>query len=171
MHQGGRISGSVLLKLVGTATALLFLAMAIQAAPLHPWIPAIQFTYSEAAFRAVLAQWQADGVARFAWHFAIDFPFLLSYGLFGYLLAEHFLLSAQRSALFRLSIVWSLPAAAIMNAAENVFHLYFIKASTAVPALLYCIAGLVATIKWLLIAAFVAAVLFAKVGVRANALR
>ena len=160
-----------MLKLAAIVTALLFLAMAMHAAPLHPPIPAIQFTYSEGAFHAVLAQWQADGVARFARHFAIDFPFLVSYGLFGYLFAVHWLRGAERSAFFRSAAVWGLPAAALMDAAENLFHLYFIHASAAVPAPLYFVAGLVATLKWLLIAVFVVAVILAKVGMRANALR
>ena len=164
--QGARMSGSVSLKLVGTTTALLFLAMVIHAAPLHPPIPAIQFTYSEGAFHAVLAQWQADGVARFARHFAIDFPFLVSYGFCGYLFAAHFLRASKQCAFFKRSAVWSLPAAAIMDAAENLFHLHFIRASAAIPEALYGIAGAVATLKWLLIAVFIIVVLFAKVGMR-----
>jgi len=68
------MSRIVQLRILGSFTALLFLAMVIHAAPLKPSIPTIHFTFSEASFNSILAQWQPAGVARFKWHFAIDFP-------------------------------------------------------------------------------------------------
>jgi len=151
------------LELVGVFTTLLFGVMAIHAAPLVPSIPAIQFSFSEASFRAVLAQWQPDGVARFTWHFAIDFPFLVSYGYFGFRLGQHESFHLKRSTLLKSLLSWTLPLAAVMDAAENLLHLALVHAAMAIPAALYFVAGVVATSKWVLIVAFVLAIVFAKV--------
>jgi hypothetical protein len=151
------------LRLLGTVTALLFGAMAIQSASLEPSIPTIHFSFSATSFNAVLAQWQAAGVARFTTHFAFDFPFLVSYGVFGYALAAYTHLPRALPAILRRPFTWALPVAALMDAAENVLHLYFVHA-TAIPfPSLYFAAGIIATLKWLLIAAFVMGVLYAKV--------
>ena len=149
------MSRTVGVRLAGIVTALLFLAMAVHAAPLRPVIPAIQFTYSEGSFHAILAEWQSAGVARFRMHFAFDFPFLVGYGVFGYLYAMRSRRPLQRSESGTLCFFrWLLPAAALMDAAENLLHLHFIDASTAPPNALYLMAGLIATCKWLLIAVF-----------------
>ena len=137
--------------------------MVFHAAPLEPSIPTIQFSFSEATFRSVLAQWQPSGVARFKRHFAIDFPFLVSYGFLGYFLSEHTSLTRGLPALARSLLSWALPAAAVMDAAENLFHLYFVFAVTAIQVVLYFVSGLVSTFKWLLIAAFVISVGYARI--------
>lgn len=144
----------LLLWLLGTLTILLFVGMVIYSAPLEPSIPTIQFSFNEATFNSVLAQWGPSGVARFKTHFAIDFPFLVSYGLFGYLLSQHTSLLKKLPALVRSLLSWALPAAAAMDAAENLLHLHFISGATAIPSALYLVAGVVVTIKWMLIAAF-----------------
>lgn len=144
----------LLLWLVGTVTVLLFLGMAIHAAPLEPSIPVIQFTFSEAAFNSVLSRWGPDGLARFKSHFAFDFPFLVSYGLFGYLLSRYTSLFKKLRPVARSSCAWSLLAAAVMDATENLLHLHFISGATAIPSALYLAAGIAASIKWLLITAF-----------------
>ena len=149
-----KMSRIVPLRILGTATAMLFVAMAIHAAPLEPSIPTIHFSFSEASFKSVLAQWQPAGVARFKRHFTIDFPFLVSYGFFGYLLSQHISLTLGLSTLARSLLSWALPSAAVMDAAENLLHLSFVYAATAMPAALYFVAGVVATFKWTLIVAF-----------------
>src|SRR5574340_1156777 len=68
---------------LAAASALLFVAMARYTSPLDPSIPAIQFTFTESAFRSILNAWQPADVARFKAHFAIDFPFLACYGALG----------------------------------------------------------------------------------------
>jgi len=151
------------LRILGAVTALLFVAMVFHAARLEPSIPKIQLTFSEAAFRSILAQWQPSEVARFKSHFAIDFPFLVSYGLFGYFLCEHTALTRGLPALARSLLSWALPAAAVMDAGENLFHLYFVFAVSAMPVVLYFVSGVVATFKWLLIAAFVVSVGYARI--------
>lgn len=157
----------VLLRIFGIATLLLFLAMATHAFPLRPPVPAIQFTYSEASFRAVLEQWQPQGIQRFRAHFFIDFPFLASYAIFGYLLAAHLLKSVRSPAGWRRWFPWLLPGAAAMDAVENLLHLYLISGAAA-PSFLYTLAGVVATGKWLLAAAFVLGVIRAMTPARAR---
>lgn len=168
MTQGAvRQSHVVAVRLAGAMTAMLFVAMAIHAAPLEPSIPEIQLTYSERSFRAILEQWQDDGIQRFRIHFAFDFPLLLSYGLFGYLYARSLSLRTARRALAEGILRWMLPGAALLDAAENLLHVHFIQ-STAVPGGLYTVAGLVATSKWLLIAAFLLWVIDARFGNRGD---
>jgi hypothetical protein len=141
-------------RAMGMVTALLFLAMAVHAAPLDPSIPAIQFCFSEACFNAVLAQWQPGGIERFKGHFLIDFPFLVSYGAFGYVFAQHVLRGLGWATSVKRLLTWTLPFAALMDGAENVLHLSFVYAASTLPATLYVLAGVLATIKWALIAVF-----------------
>ena len=49
------------LWLSGALTLLLFLAMAAYTWPLKPSIPCLQLTFSEAAFKDILAQWGVAG--------------------------------------------------------------------------------------------------------------
>jgi len=151
---------TLLLWLSGTLALGLFVAMAVHSAPLSPGIPALQFTFDEAAFKAILAQWGPDGVDLFRRHFRIDFAVLASYALFGYLLARYGCLFRQLDRTIRRLSSWIMPGAAALDAIENLLHLQLIsEPATHAPAL-YLIAGLVATVKWLLIANFMAGTLY-----------
>jgi hypothetical protein len=158
----GRPKETVRLWLSGALAALLFAAMAIHAAPLSPSIPVIQFTYNESAFKAVLAQWGPEGVERFRSHFFIDFPFLASYGVFGYLLARHGRLPDKLTKSAQFFLTWALPAAAALDVCEDLLHLSFIADGASPMAGAYLLAGLVATGKWGLIAAFVIGFFYAR---------
>lgn len=140
---------------LSSATALLlFLAMVVYTWPLKPGIPCLQLTFSETAFKDILAQWGAVGQLRFRAHFFIDFPVLVSYGVFGYLLATASPLFKKQSARHRIWLAWALPLAATLDVLENLLHLHLIaEPSTSLPAL-YLGAGIVASCKWLLIAVF-----------------
>ncbi|MGB4065533.1 MAG: hypothetical protein WBK19_17050 [Azonexus sp.] len=151
---------TLLLWLSGALALGLFIAMAIQSAPLSPGIPALQFTFDEAAFKAILAQWGPDGVDLFRRHFRIDFPVLASYGLFGYLLVRHGSLFAPLDQATRRLSSWTMPGAAALDAIENLLHLRLISEATSHAPALYMIAGLVATGKWLLIANFMTGALY-----------
>jgi hypothetical protein len=147
-------------RALAAAAALLFVAMAVYTSPLHPGIPAIQLTFTEAGFRAVLNAWRPEDVARFSAHFAIDFPFLACYGALGYLLT-------RRSGLFwrvrqrtKSLLALSLPVAAAADAIENALHLYFLYGSAPAEAL-YFAAGVAASVKWLLIVTFVCCAAYA----------
>lgn len=153
-------AATLLLWLSGTLALGLFIAMAIHSAPLSPGIPALQFTFDEAAFKAILAQWGPDGVELFRSHFRIDFPVLASYGLFGYLLVRYGCLFSQLDRTTRRLSGWILPGAAALDAIENLLHLQLISGPAAHAPVLYLIAGLVATGKWLLIANFMTGTLY-----------
>mgnify|MGYP000848973942 FL=1 len=142
------------LWLSGALTLLLFLAMVAYTWPLKPSIPCLQLTFSETAFKGILAQWGVAGQLRFRTHFFIDFPVLVSYGIFGYLLASTSPLCKHQTARHRRWLSWSLPLAASLDVLENLLHLHLsAEPTTQLPALYLC-AGLVASGKWLLIAIF-----------------
>lgn len=143
----------------GLLSATLFVVMATHAAALHPSVVALQFTYDRAAFGAILQQWQAAGIAHFLAHFRIDFPFLAAYGGFGYLLGSRTPIAAKAGTAGRRFLVWGLPWAALADALENLLHLALVRNFATAPDWLFAAAGLVATAKWLLIAAYVATIL------------
>ena len=147
--------GRTAVAAAGIVSALLFVLMALHATPLQPSIPLLQFCFSEACFNEVLAQWQAAGIERFKEHFWIDFPFLVSYGIFGHLLARQRFGVPSPLATGRWRLALALPLAAVLDAAENALHLGFVHAPAAFPELSYAVAGVLATGKWLLIVAFV----------------
>jgi hypothetical protein len=151
---------TLLLWLSGTLTLGLFVAMAVHSSPLSPGIPALQLTFNEADFKAILTRWGPAGLDLFRSHFLFDFPVLLSYGLFGYLLVRYGCLFRQLDPTSRRLSGWVLPIAATLDAIENLLHLQLISDTTDHAPALYLIAGLVATGKWLLIANFMAGALY-----------
>lgn len=140
----------------GTISALLFLAMALHSSPLSPGIPCLQLTFDATAFKSILEQWGTSGVERFRSHFLIDFPFLVSYGLFGRQFGKRSGLFPTTSLQLRAAATWLLPAAALGDAGENLLHLYLTADQASPPAVLYPLAGSIAGCKWLLIGSFVA---------------
>ena len=136
--------------------------MAIYTHRLTPCIPAIQLTFSETAFKAILADWQSAGTYdRFKTHFALDFPFLVSYGVLGFLVSTRTRLFQNFSRPVKSLLSYALPVAAVADAIENLMHLHFLSgAETFIPAQ-YLVAGVVASTKWLLILAFVCSALYA----------
>ena len=133
---------------------LLFVAMVAQSARLDPSVVCLQFTYDRTAFGTVLERWQDAGIARFLDHFWIDFPYLASYGLLGYLVATRTRLFAALAAGRRRFFTYCLPAAAVADGLENVGHIYLATRFATAPDWLFPVAGAIATSKWLLIAAF-----------------
>jgi hypothetical protein len=142
-------------RVLAAASALLFVAMALYTSPLEPSIPAIQFTFTESAFRSVLNSWQPTGVARFKAHFAIDFPFLACYGALGYLLSRRTGLFRSVTEQTKSLLAISLPVAAAADAIENALQLYFLYGTAPFVQALYFVAGAAASVKWLLIVVFV----------------
>src|SRR5512139_1738067 len=140
-------------RALAAASALLFVAMARYTSPLDPSIPAIQFTFTESAFRSILNAWQPADVARFKAHFAIDFPFLACYGALGLHLTRRTGLFRSFSPRAKSLLAVSLPVAAAADAFENALHLYFLYGTA--PQALYFAAGVAASVKWLLIVTFI----------------
>ncbi len=157
----GDLNAMQRIRALAIAAALLFTAMAVWTRPLKPNIPTLQLTFTEAAFRSILAEWQPAGVYIFKTHFAIDFPFLVCYGALGYLVARGTSLFARHTPRTRSLLAISLPVAAVLDAIENSVHLLFLLGTGPFSPTLYFATGIAAAIKWLLIAGFIASSAYA----------
>jgi len=151
----GELNAMRRIRAVAIASALLFTAMAVYTWPLKPGIPAIQLTFTESAFRSILAEWKPAGIYIFKTHFAIDFPFLVCYGALGYLISRETSLFERHTRRVRSLLALSLPFAAAADAIENSLHLLFLFGTGPFSQPLYLAAGIASTIKWLLIVGFV----------------
>ena len=149
-------------RLLATVTALLFVAMALYTSPLEPSIPALQFTFTEAAFKALLEQWQPADITRFKYHFAIEFPFVLCYGLLGFMIATRTRLFQPFPYSARSLLAWSLPGAAAADAIENLLHWHLVLGHGPFASWLYLVAGIIASSKWLFIAIFIGCAAYAR---------
>lgn len=143
---------------LGLATLVLFIAIAVYLLPLEPGIVALQFTFSKAVFTAVTAQWQAGGVALFRSHMPADFVLLVMYATFGWLLGSRWPKVRFTGWALHRALQWSLPIAALADATENTLHLLLTNGEPIASQLLYPMAGIAASIKWLSILVFVIAV-------------
>lgn len=140
------------LAFIASQTHLIYLLM-----PLEPGVLALQLSFTREGFQAVLTQWGNDGLILFLRHFSYDFAHLLIYGAFGYALITH------SDAWFghvrwRRQLALALPLAAFCDLGENLLHLQLLGLSPSTETLLYPIAGVVASMKWGIIAAFTLAV-------------
>ena len=147
---------------VGIVSALLFAAMVIYTSSLDPGIPSIQLTFTERGFNSILNKWNPSQVEIFKRHFLIDYPFLMFYGSFGYLISKRTDLFARLAQTTRKLLALSLPVAAIADAVENSLHLVFLYGAGPFSQALYFAAGTAASTKWLLILVFVASAIYAK---------
>jgi hypothetical protein len=147
-------------RLLATVSALLFIAMAIYTSPLDPGIPALQFTFTESAFRSILDKWQPTGVTRFKAHFAIDFPFLICYGALGFLIATRTTIFQNLPPFLKSLLTLSLPSAAVADVIENAMHLHFLIGTGQFSLAQYFVAGVAAALKWLLIGIFAVSVAY-----------
>ncbi len=131
----------------------LFGAIGLYLLPLEPNLLALQFSFDQRAFQAVIAQWQGEALQRFKLHFWADFVLLLCYGLWGYGLMTRSRVARYWGQLWRNRAAWLMPLAATADALENLLQLYLLGQAAASP-LLYALAGTAALTKWLLIGLF-----------------
>ena len=143
---------------LGLSAAALFVGIAVYLLPLTPSVVSLQLTFSEPAFLAVLHDWGSDGVARFRAHFVADYALLVCYGAFGFVFARRAGFLNGRSPMWRGVLTWALPSAALADAIENALHLYLSSAAPYVETALFPAAGVVAALKWLLLAVFLAGI-------------
>lgn len=159
-HEAARADGieahRFAIGLASVSCVILAIALGVVLRPFDPaQILHIQFTYSAPEFESVYRSWSELQRHRFDQHFAIDYAFLVSYGLLGYLLAMHY----ASPNVGRPLPFWSVcvpPAAAICDAMEDVLQQGLIDALSkggAVDWLALC-AGACATAKWLLVGLF-----------------
>jgi len=149
-------------RILGIVSALLFSAMALYTFPLTPSIPAIQLTFSESAFRTILTEWTPLQVEIFKRHFLIDYPFLISYGVLGYLISTKTNLFSAYHQPARALLTAMLPVASIADAIENSMHLVFLYGAGPFGQEQYFAAGAAALTKWLLIGGYIGSAGYAK---------
>jgi hypothetical protein len=135
-------------------TALLFAAMAWHSWPLQPGIPLLQLTFTEGAFRAVVNQWSSADLARFHDHFFWDFPYLVCYGMWGWVLVQQSTwFRSERGSKF-LPWAWCTPLASGLDALENIMHLHLVFTPGPFHPAEYAVAGGVSSAKWVLLLVF-----------------
>ena len=135
-------------------TALLFAAMAWHSSPLQPGIPLLQLTFTEGAFRAVTHQWSSAELARFHDHFFWDFPYLVCYGVWGWVLVQQSTWFKSERASKVLPWAWCTPLASGLDALENIMHLHLVFTPGPFDAAEYAVAGGFSSAKWVLLIAF-----------------
>ncbi len=143
-----------LLWLTGLTALVLFAGLVWYLAPLEPGVVALQLAFTPPAFGRVVHTWPADHLQRYLWHLPVDALLLVSYGVFGYLLAT-------RTALFQYSVGavqrWArrlLPLAALFDAVENLFHAWLASAPRLGVPWAYALSATASSLKWLLLLAF-----------------
>ncbi|MDE2416710.1 MAG: hypothetical protein KGN32_02800 [Burkholderiales bacterium] len=145
----------------GLVSLALLIGLGVYLAPLQPNLVALQLTFTPAAFAAVLAAWQPQGVALFRSHLPVDGLLLLSYAMFGYLLVGNSTVFARFSGAARWKLALVLPLAACADAAENLLHWWLTAPDASAAAWIYTLAGVCASLKWLCLLAFAAVVVWA----------
>lgn len=132
---------------LGLLALLLFAALALFLAPLQPSVLALQFAFTPRAFGEVVHSWTPAMRERFVLHLPLDMVLLVAYGAFGYLLARR-----QRAMA---AARWLLPLAALADAVENGLHAWLVAAPRLGIVWPYGLAATAASLKWLLLLAFV----------------
>ncbi len=145
----------------GWVSLTLLVGLGVFLAPLEPNLVALQFTFTPEAFGAVLEAWKPAGVARFRAHLPVDGLLLLSYGWFGVVLASTSPLFSHFTATGRRWLVAVLPLAACADSGENLLHWVLTADADAAAPWLYALAGVCASLKWLGLAVFAVAVVWA----------
>jgi hypothetical protein len=143
-------------RVLAACMAVLFLALGVHLHPLEPSIVVLQFTFSEAAFQAVLRAWGIAGVALYRSHFPADFVLLLCYGTWGIVQGRAWA-GRARGRTHAAGLVWTLPLAAVADAVENAVHLSLMDDQGGTAAWWYAAAGGAAALKWLGIVLFIVA--------------
>ncbi len=143
-----------LVWLSGLATALLAGAIAWYLAPLSPGVLALQFAFTPRAFGEVIHFWSPEQLQRFRAHLPADCLLLLSYGLFGYLLARRTAVFQALGAAGRRWATWALPLAAACDAVENAAHWWLSEVPRFAITWPYQLAAGSACAKWALLVAF-----------------
>lgn len=148
-------------RFLGGAAIVLFAAIAFHLAPLEPGALQLQFAFTPRAFGTVIHLWSAEDLARYRAHLPWDFLLLVLYAGFGWLFVRRAPLFAGHAPAARAVVAWLLPAAALSDAIENVFHLWLTAAPRFGMAPIYALSALSAAAKWALLFAFAIAVLHA----------
>lgn len=147
--------------LSGVSALVLCAGIAFYLAPLQPNVLALQLAFSPRAFAEIIHAWSSDDLLRYRAHLPYDCLLLICYGSFGWLLVSRTTLFAAKPAALRMAALWLLPLAAVFDAAENAFHWWLTDVPRFGIAWAYAAAAACAAGKWLLLLAFVLALLYA----------
>lgn len=127
-------------------------------ASLDPNFFHLQFAFSDQSFNAVLTKWESIGVARYRSHFPADFLFLAAYGIFGFKFGREHLPALAAQPKLAALLTWTLPFAAVADAAEDTFHLILTGTGVTTIPVIYFMSGSAASLKWFGIAVFLVCV-------------
>ena len=124
--------------------------------PLHPSFMEMQFAFTPARFFQILAEWGAEGVARYRHHFAFDLLHPLIFAALGWVAVQTSPvfggLEPKRERLFR----WLLPVAAGFDYLENSCQLKLLSVQHGTADWLVPVSATCTTVKWSLAAIFTA---------------
>lgn len=151
-----------LVHLTAVAALALFAGIAWYLAPLEPNILVLQFAFTPESFARVVHAWPDAHLQRYRAHLPIDGLLLLAYGAWGWLVASRTGLLHALPAALRRGARWCLPLAAVFDAAENALHWWLTAAPRFGVTLPYSFAASCAVIKWSLVFAFGALVVYAQ---------
>lgn len=120
-----------------------------------------QTTFSPAAFWQIVGDWGSEGSARYIAHFPDDTLHALIYGTLGVVIATCTPLFKHTAPLVRRLAVAALPTAALCDLIENYGHETLLRTGASAHSGLVALAAGFASIKWLIVAVFVSAVVIA----------
>ncbi|MFT3663640.1 hypothetical protein [Piscinibacter sp.] len=142
------------LRFTGCSVLALGAGLAFYLAPLKPGVLALQLAFTPQAFARIIHAWPPEHLARYRAHLPLDFALLLGYGAFGFLLATRTDLFSRSSPRRRRLAAWTLPLAAVFDAAENVLHWWLTAEPRFGLASVYAVAALASAAKWALLVLF-----------------
>lgn len=143
-----------LLWLTGLSALALFAGLAWFLSPLEPNVLMLQLAFTPEAFGRVVHAWPAPHLQRYLAHLPLDGLLLVSYGLFGYLLATRTTLFLRSSLAVQQWARWLLPLAALFDAIENLLQAWLASAPRFDVPWLYALSATGSSLKWLLLLAF-----------------
>ena len=148
----------LVLWLTGLSALALLAGLAWFLAPLQPGVVALQLAFTPRSFGRIVHGWPPEHLQRYLAHLPVDGVLLLSYGLFGYLLATRTALFAHSPGPVQRAARWLLLLAALFDAVENLFHAWLASAPRFGVPWAYALSATSASLKWLLLLAFAALV-------------
>jgi len=150
-----------LLVWLGAAILFLFAGLAWYLAPLKPNVLALQLAFTPREFAAIIHAWSPEQLARYRAHLPVDGLLLVCYGMWGYLFAARCPWLAGPGSGNRVVARWSLPIAAALDAVEDALHWWLTEVPRFDLPLPYWISAFSASMKWIMVLAFLVAILYA----------
>jgi hypothetical protein len=129
--------------------------------PLRPNVLVLQLAFTPKLFGEVVHAWPPELLARYRTSLVAGYALLAAYGAWGYLMAARSALFSPLAPWLRRSARWWLPLAAGCNAAENALHWWLTEVPRFAVPVPYAVSAGCALVKWLLLLAFGALVLYA----------